>query len=345
MGARLLARTVRGIEELVADEIRSRGLGTVDRIRHREVHLTAVDPAAVLTTLSTADDVLLLGALVDGIDRTRGALDRLQCGLRRIDARGLVAARRRLAGGAPLRTGIDVSASFVGRRAFSRYDVEDAVGRCLAAKLGTVYHSRRGGVRPPDGTCSWRVTIDGETASIALRVADRPAHRRHYKRASVPGTLHPPLAAAMVRLAAACGGHTVLDPCAGAGTLLVEAHRAVPDARLLGADLDAAALDAARANTSGVPAMVLRADAGRLPLAAASVDRILVNPPWNRQVPPGGALAADAGALWAEARRVLRPGGRLVALVHGDAGIGLPVTATWRVRVAGAEARIVVADV
>jgi 16S rRNA G1207 methylase RsmC len=41
------------------------------------------------------------------------------------------------------------------------------------------------------------------------------------------------------------------------------------------------------------------------------VDRIVVNPPWGRQVPARGALAAEPSRLWAEARRVLRPGGRL----------------------------------
>jgi SAM-dependent methyltransferase len=57
------------------------------------------------------------------------------------------------------------------------------------------------------------------------------------------------------------------------------------------------------------------ADAGALPLRDGTVDRVVVNPPWARQVVPRGRLAADPDRLWREARRVLAPGGRIVALL------------------------------
>jgi hypothetical protein len=94
----------------------------------------------------------------------------------------------------------------------SRYPRSCAHG-ATSERLGLAYHSRRGGKKPPAGTCSWRVTVDGAHATVALRIADRPLHRRAYKRATVAGTPHPPLAAAMVRLADVRPQHTVLDPC------------------------------------------------------------------------------------------------------------------------------------
>jgi tRNA (guanine6-N2)-methyltransferase len=329
MHARLLARTVRGMEILVADEIRERGLGQVDRIGHREVHFTSPDPAAAIRALPTADDVLLVAATIHGIGHTKDDLRRL----------GEVGD---LPAWAPRRP-LDVSATVVGARRFGRYDVEDALGTHLSRVLGVPYHPRRGGVRPPSGTASWRVTIEGTRATVALRPGDRPAHRREYKRASVPGTLHPPVAAAMVRLAAITRGDVVLDPCCGAGTLLIETRDT--GARLLGADADPAALRAATANAGPLAAHWLHADAGTLPLRAASVDRVLVNPPWGRQVAAGGALALVPARLWGEIRRVLRPDGRLVALLHEGA---LPsgdwiVSATYPIRVSGATAVIVVA--
>ncbi|MEJ3748659.1 methyltransferase domain-containing protein [Actinomycetes bacterium KLBMP 9797] len=349
MPTRLVARAVRGVEELVAEEIHGRGIGVVDRIGHREVHFTTADPATALTALSTADDVLLFATSVAGIGDTKADLARLRGGLTSMDAPGLMAQRRRLGGVAP-HGGIDVSASFVGRRRFGRFDIEDAVGGYLAAALRLPYHSRRAGARPPAGTCAWRVTLDGPLATVALRVADRPSHRRGYKRATVPGTLHPPLAAAMVRLAEPRAGHTVVDPCCGAGTLLIEAGIAVPGLRLLGADRDEAALRAARDNADGVSVTWLPADAARLPLATASADRLLVNPPWGRQVPPRGALAARPEGLWAQARRVLRPDGRLVALLHDADGVqavarhGFTVTHTGTIRLAGTLTTLLVAS-
>jgi tRNA (guanine6-N2)-methyltransferase len=348
MPTRLVARAVRGIEDLLADEVRSRGVGVVDWIGHREVHITTAKPATALTALSTADDVLLLAASLRGVGATRADLQRLRRGLGTMDGRELMAIRRRL-GGAEPRSGIDVSASFVGTRAYNRFDIEDVVGAHLAAILDLPYHSRRSGTRPPAGTCSWRVTLDGELATVALRVAERPSHRRGYKRASVPGTLHPPLAAAMVRLAGVGEGDTVVDPCCGAGTLLVEVGIAAPGARLLGADHDPAALSAARVNSLGLPVGWLLADAAALPLAGGSADHVVVNPPWGRQTPRRGALATCPERLWPQVRRVIRPGGRLVALLHDNGDVraverhGFAVAHARAVRVAGALATVIVA--
>ncbi|MFD0748213.1 methyltransferase domain-containing protein [Phytohabitans flavus] len=316
------------METLVADEIRERGLGQVDLIGHREVHFTSSDPAAAIRALPTADDVLLVAAVIHGIGHTKDDLHRLT------ELGDLAWAPRR-----PL----DVSATVVGARRFGRYDVEDALGAHLSRMLGVPYHSRRGGVRPPPGTTSWRVTIEGKRATVAVRQGDRPAHRRAYKRASVPGTLHPPVAAAMVRLAGIAPGDVVLDPCCGAGTLLMEA--ATSGAGLVGVDRAPAALGAARLNAAGFAVSWIGADAGRLPIRRGSVDRVLVNPPWNRQVPAHGTLATDPACLWSEIRRVLRPHGRLVALLYEDDCLpeDWPVEAVYPIRISGAKASIVLA--
>lgn len=295
----LLARTIRGIESLVGTEIEESGVGAVERLRHREVWFEA---PRLPDTLRTADDVLIVAAVVQGVGPEKAALRRLANAVSRADIQHASTTR-----------GIDVSASFLGRRAYNRYDIEDAVGGELARALGVAYFSRRGGVAPPRGTASWRVTVEGGEAVVALRAGDRPLHRRPYKIGSVPGTLHPPLAAAMARLAGPA--QRVLDPCCGAGTTLMEAHALHPRARLIGVDHRAGAVRVAATNGPGV-ANWLVADAGRLPLPDGCVDAVLVNPPWGRQVGALGLLGKGPGALWREVRRVLEPGGRAVALLH-----------------------------
>ncbi|MFE0150430.1 methyltransferase domain-containing protein [Nonomuraea sp. NPDC059007] len=301
-----VARSVHGIEHLVATEIRHAGLGIVREVRHREVWFEITGPGAL--ELRMADDVLLVGAVVDGVGPRRDALRRLASAAATIDVHRLTAARPLEPGGRPLESdggpfGVEVSASFLGRRAYNRYDIEDAVGPVL----GRPYHARRAGRVPPAGAASWRVTVEGERAVIALRAGARPLHRRAYKVRSVPGTLHPPLAAAMAYLAEPKG--LVVDPCCGAGTTLIEAAARAPEARTLGFDRCGEAIAAAAAN--GPRLAWARADAGRLPLPSGSVDRVLVNPPWQRQV----RLAGSGHRLWAEVRRVLADGGRVVALV------------------------------
>ncbi|MBB5084517.1 TRM11 family SAM-dependent methyltransferase [Nonomuraea endophytica] len=306
-----VARSVHGIEHLVATEIRHAGLGLVREVRHREVWFEVTGPGAL--ELRMADDVLLVGAVVDGVGPRRDALRRLASAAATIDVHRLTAARP-LEPGAPepgvrplepgvRPSGVEVSASFLGRRAYNRYDVEDAVGPLL----GRPYHSRRDGRVPPAGAASWRVTVEGERAVIALRAGARPLHRRAYKVRSVPGTLHPPLAAAMAYLAEPKG--LVIDPCCGAGTTLIEAAALAPEARTLGFDRSGEAIAAAAVN--GPRLAWVRADAGRVPLPSGSVDRVLVNPPWQRQV----RLAGSGHRLWTELRRVLADGGRVVALV------------------------------
>ncbi|PZG17038.1 RNA methyltransferase, partial [Spongiactinospora gelatinilytica] len=330
--ARLVARCVSGLETAVAREVLGERLGTVTWIGHREVRF--IGSAAGSTGLRTADDAFLLAATMPDIGRGRealGALARLADQVAGIDAAG--------------HAGVEVSASFLGRRNFSRYDVEDAAGTALAVRLGVPYHSRRDGTPPPPGYGAWRLTLDGTDATLMLRVAPRPLHRRAYKRHTVPGTLHPPVAAAMARLADIRPGDVVADPCCGAGTLLIEAARLQPDAVPRGYDLDPTALRAARANASaagldgptlkpapdptaphpGNPATRLTgpifesADAAALPLPDGGVDRLLANPPWGGQVAPRGRLARTPSALWPEIRRLLRPDGRAVVLIPDTA--------------------------
>ncbi|MEU6720087.1 RNA methyltransferase [Nonomuraea sp. NPDC046802] len=337
-----VARAVHGIEPLVATEIRRAGLGVVRGVRHREVWFETACPEADLLGLRTADDVLLAAAVVDGIGHERSALRRLAAAARTLDV------------GALARTGngVEVSASFVGRRNYTRFEIEDAVGAELARPLRLPYRSRRDGRRPPSGAMAWRVTIEDDRAVIALRLAERPLHRRAYKSASIRGTLHPPVAAAMAELARLPGAGTVLDPCCGAGTTLIEAAASAPRARLLGFDHDPAAVHAATANARAAtmeggrtgltpcPPSAGRfgfgvADGGQIPVAGGSADRVLVNPPWGRQVPPQGLLAGGLGPLWREVRRVVAADGLVVALVHDGIPRGFAVEEAIRVSLSG----------
>jgi 23S rRNA G2445 N2-methylase RlmL len=314
---RLLARTLRGLEAVAAEEITRRRLGRVTHSRHREVWFTADRADSRLLDLRTIDDLFLLAAVADDIGHTRADLIRFTEAARAAEVSELVRHRDRLgAGGAA--TGVDVAASFLGKRNYNRYDIEDAVGIEVARAAGLPYYSRRGGDAPPEGTLSFRVTVEGTRAALALRGGDRPLHRRSYKQASTPGTLHPPLAAAMALLADIRPAESVLDPCCGTGTILIEAAGLASGARLIGLDHDPRALAAATTNAARTATTVawLRGDAGRLPLGTGRIDRVVSNPPWDRQVAARGTLADRPDRLYRDIRRVLAAGGRAVLLLH-----------------------------
>ena len=160
---------------------------------------------------------------------------------------------------------------------------------------------------------SWRLTVDGDRALLALRIGPGPLHRRSYRQFTRPGSVHPPLAAALVRLARPYDGARLLDPCCGVGTIPIEA--ADQELSIIGSDRDKDAITAAKANGEGTSISWMTADAGSLPVTSGSVDLVVTNPPWDRQVPAAGLLARQPHRFWQELRRVLRPDGRAVVLL------------------------------
>lgn len=104
----------------------------------------------------------------------------------------------------------------------------------------------------------------------------------------------------------------VLDVCSGTGDLaLLCARRAGRSGRVIGLDLNEAMLERARAKQRRLRTQVawLRGNAEALPLAAGSVDRVLIGFSTRNLSDLTGGLA--------EMLRVLRPGGRLLILETG----------------------------
>ncbi|WP_433160510.1 methyltransferase domain-containing protein [Kribbella sp. CA-247076] len=266
----VLVRTVTGLERLAAAELGAARHRVID-VSQRQLVVEPTSATIVTDPPRLADDLFVLQAVVPDPGRTRSAL---------VDAVAVVRGELR-----PVVGDFAVSASFRGRRNYNRFDIEDLVGDVLAGLTGCAYHSRRDGSRPPEHRVDWRVVLDGTTMWVGMRPYDVPLHRREWRRRTVVGSLHPPVAAAMARLAEIEPGHRVLDPFCGAGTLVLEAEAIAPAARYLGVDRSPAAIGAARANTRSEGRIRWRIDNARHLMARA--DRILTNPPWDVRVAIG----------------------------------------------------------
>lgn len=378
MTLRLTARCVRGLEWLVAAEVAGAADGAAREITfaERQVSFTAgrLDPRWL--DLRTPDDVLLDLGTLHGVDHTRAAPAELARRLARIDfAAGLDLVRRIRAGGTPGPTPgrpdrpvFDVVASLLGRRNYNRFTVEDAAGRVVAGALGARYVSRNPGpaagngraadaVRsasaPPDFTV--RLSLSGDAVDVALRISFRPLHRRPWKLDTGPGTLHPPLAAALALIGA--GGKragTVFDPFCGDGTVAIETALALPAAAILAGDLDADRLRNAGANAAraGVLSRVrfVRADAGRAAWADGGFELLATNPPWNRAVGAAGALADTLDPFWRSVPRALAPNGRICTVAESDLDVpsalrraGYTIALAQAVRLAGRVSHVILA--
>jgi len=142
------------------------------------------------------------------------------------------------------------------------------------------------------------------THAVERSFGDRkPSDRPFFQ----PGSMDPILARALVNVAGARPGATLLDPMCGTGGFLLEG--ALVGARVVGVDAQQKMVRGTRRNLRGlVPDAtfaVCRGDARRLPLVDAAVDAAVVDVPYGRQ----SKIAADSletlvSDALAEVRRV-----------------------------------------
>ncbi|HLV97338.1 MAG TPA: methyltransferase domain-containing protein [Ktedonobacterales bacterium] len=305
---RVFALTTAGLETISAQEMAQIPGVTILKSAYRCITAARVGALAPLLALRTVDDIFVQAAIWTGIERQRSALERLRALSARLDlfpALGQCAAVRSI----PRVPHFSLSISFVGKRNYTTDEMKAILAERIASRHCWTY-------TPDDrlADVNVRVFLDHEQGMVGLRLAKQPLHERSYRQAQIVGALKPSVAAAMARLAAVDAGTRVLDPCCGSGTLLIES--ALQRAQVCGGDSDLAAVQAARLNcqAAGIAAAIQQWRAERLPLASASVDRVISNLPWGRQTRVDGPLATSYRQILAEARRVLAPGGRVALL-------------------------------
>jgi tRNA (guanine6-N2)-methyltransferase len=339
-----------GLEPVAADEIERDLGGEVKRTGRGIVvfRVPAIDDS--LLRLRTVEDVFLLAWGTDQLSYRAEDLDKIRrWTAREPDWDQLLrlhhAVRPRPKGKPTYR----LVSQMEGHHGYRRRDAGKALAEGLEGKIPTSW-------RPAEENAAVEIwlTIDAATAVCGLRLSDRTMRHRTWKLEHRPASLRPTIAAAMVRLAEVGHVQTVLDPMCGAGTLLAECL-AVRKGRegkqpVCGGDIEFGAVWAAAANLRRLgPALLCRWDAARLPLPGESVDRILSNPPFGKQLSSAEQVGPLYRRMVREYDRVLRPGGRAVLIVAKSPPLqGPALAAGWEslrhlsVRVLGQPAVITV---
>jgi 23S rRNA G2445 N2-methylase RlmL len=170
----------------------------------------------------------------------------------------------------------------------------------------------------------WAIDIYSEKigSSVELRPRVLPDPRFVYRVGDVPASTHPPLAAAMARLAGQVDDDVVWDPFCGSALELVERSLLGQVKALIASDIDPKAVEIARLNleNAGCSAESISTIACDFRdyrnvefLTPGSVALIITNPPLGRRV-----RIADMKGLFDEFFKVaavsLRIGGRMVIL-------------------------------
>src|SRR5215207_5164534 len=239
------ARVTAGLEQLAWQDIERRGDARLIGFGHRRIDFAYTGTPATLLDLRGVDDIYVHAARLTGLDHTRASLARLTEKIAPLD---LLPALEVCAAVRPISTAptYRVTASHLGRRNYSRYDIESAVATALTGNLPWRFVLNDAEEQEPE--LDLRVLLEDDWALLGLRLGTLPLHRRAYKVASRPGSLKPPVAYCLGLLATLTPGDVVLDPTCGAGTILVEAAALAPSGVICGGDLDPSALATAQAN-------------------------------------------------------------------------------------------------
>ena len=251
----------------------------------------------------------LLGTCNPTIDDARALLD-----ASRIDRRGTVAVRAVDVRGT---TGVDTQA------------VERTLGDSL------VEHGFDVDLDDPDHELRALFSTGGDGGVCALgwlvveTVADferrKPGNRPFFQ----PGGMDPQLARALVNIAGAGSGRTVLDPMCGTGGFLIEAG--LVGARVVGLDAQQKMVRGSKENLGTYldgEWDIVRGDASNLPLVDESVDAVVFDTPYGRQSRIEGELYELVAGTLAESHRVAS-----AAVVVGDQPWTEPAEdAGWRVQ-------------
>lgn len=302
------ALTTRGLEKVSAQEINALESVSITEISYRRVAGQCKNSPSPLLSLRTVDDLFLEAARWTQITHTRDMLTRLQQASRELELASMVAACASIRP-IPAKPNFSVSASFVGKRNYSANEIKMTVAEGVSARYPFTYTEDD---RSAD--LNIRLFIEHDIAYVGVRLSKHPLHERPYQQVHRPGSLKPSVASAMLLMADVRPAMRVLDPCCGAGTILIEV--AAMGAVALGGDIEAKAVDAARVNAASaqLSTQIEQWDARNIPLPDAHVDCVITNLPWGQQIVLGDALGQFYGDVCFEIERILVPGGRTVVL-------------------------------
>ncbi|MFO0937441.1 MAG: methyltransferase domain-containing protein [Gemmataceae bacterium] len=314
----LYAHVHPGLEPIAVDEI-TRDLGGEVKRTHRGTvafRVSSIEPK--LLQLRVTEDVYLLAWGTDSLQYTAEDLKTIRTWTaRKPDWNQLLKIHHAIR---PLKKGVKPTFRIIcqlqGEHGYRRTDAREAFAAGLANVIPNGWYPAE-----ENAWCEFWLTIKGNSATCGVRLTDRTMRHREYKTEHVIASLRPTVAAAMARLASPAPGMTIIDPMCGAGTILAElgdlaGRRRITDAVILGGDLDPNAVHCTKENLNRFARVpVVRWDATRLPLADASVDRIVSNPPFGEQLLTKSIIGPLYRLMVKEYDRVLKPGGRSVILV------------------------------
>lgn len=309
------ARCLRGLEEIVGEELTQIEGVHLIRKEIRTLFFTYVENPDRLLALKSVDDMFFhLGEIKD-LDHTRATLYALAQSLKTLDL-SLEPFIRKIKEirNIPASPSFTLTVGLQGKKNFSRFEVVQEVLPFFEEHLSGKFVPNESGSQGAD--LDFRILMEGNRLHLGLRLAKEPLHRRPYKIHNLPGSTKPPLAYVMAKLAHIKPTDHVVDPCCGVGTVLIEAALSFAAGTYEGRDIQAEsiALSLKNIEAAGLEVPVKKEDVREFLFSKESIDKIITNPPWGRQVAKKVNLDAWYDSFFSNCYQMLKSGGRMVLL-------------------------------
>jgi tRNA (guanine6-N2)-methyltransferase len=345
-----LAQTQPGFEAIAADEIAQsldgaivQGMRSVAD-KNGMLLFDYTGDARDLMELRTIEDLFVVIATLPDLPPTRDALGVLEQTANRattIELALTLARQIRPGSGGRGKLRFRVISRQVGTTAYRRVDAQRAVERGIAMRGDHRWQladdnaiefwltllpnpaTRSASPSTRSGGISRQAGRNQNEVILALRLSDERMRHREYKLEHMPASLRPTAAAALAWLTQPADDDVFLDPMCGAGTILIERANMGRYKLLLGGDRREEALAVARANVGPryKPIELRQWDARDLPIDAGAISAVAANLPFGKQIGTPEENRALYPTFLREVARVLRPGGRLVALTADGRGL------------------------
>lgn len=204
---------------------------------------------------------------------------------------------------------IIVSTSKKGKQTYSRFDVSE----CATKAFIEANKYKRGEVE--NHNLPIRIDVNNTECMISVQITPAEFKYRGSTYEFMPGGIRPTIASALIQLGNPNPDDVFYDPFCGSGTIPKERAR-YKARRIIASDINPVAVESARKNVPD-SVKVFCCDARHMKAADRSVDMIVSNIPWGKQIVVEDILGLYTAFL-TEAQRVLSMNGRMVLLTDRE---------------------------
>lgn len=294
------ATVLPGLEDLLIEEIKDRyDKIMITKTERGKVFFTTTLDIDHLKTLRLANNIyLVISELEVGLHRLH--LHQLRDQISRIHLRPFLEKG----------TYYYVNASRKGSQTYSRFDAAHAAMEGIKKRYP---HKRIRMNHKPD--VEFRLDIEDRRGLFSLKLTHASYRFRRSDKRFSSASLLPTVAHAMVWLSTPVEEDVFIDPCCGSGTILWE-RLSYPFTYIGGGDIDHQALLAAKENLMDTFVEVTHWDARKLAFVDASIDKVVTNLPFGRQISFGRETNEINRAILSEISRVMKIQGKAVILTE-----------------------------